>query len=86
MKSLCSDQSVGQSFQTMLKSHTVSAFPLMEKYSCSTELTSEITAEYFFYDNFQILFKTADIGLLLSSIVPKVCLLVISQRKSAQQF
>ena len=27
MKSLYSDQSVGQSFQIMLKSHTVSAFP-----------------------------------------------------------
>ncbi len=35
---LYSDQSVGQSLQTMLESHTVSAFPLMEKYSCSTEL------------------------------------------------
>lgn len=35
---LYSDQSVGQSFQTMLESHTVSAFPLMGKYSCSTEL------------------------------------------------
>lgn len=31
--------SVGQSFQAMLESHTVSAFLLMEKYSCSTELT-----------------------------------------------
>ena len=30
------DQNVGQSFQTMLESHTVSAFLLMEKYSCST--------------------------------------------------
>ena len=32
----------------------------------------------FFYDNFQILFQTANISLLLSNIVPKVCLLVIS--------
>ena len=37
-KSLYSDQSVGQSFQTMLESHTVLAFSLMEQYSCSTEL------------------------------------------------
>ena len=38
----------------------------------------------FLCDNFQILFQTADISLLLSNIVPKVCLLVISHRKSAQ--
>ena len=37
----------------------------------------------FFYVNFQILFQTADISLLLSNIVPRVCLLVISQRESA---
>ena len=37
----------------------------------------------FFYDNFQILFQTADISLLLSNIVLRVCLLVISQRESA---
>ena len=37
----------------------------------------------FFYVNFQILFQTADISLLLSNIVPRVCLLVISQRGSA---
>lgn len=35
---LYSNRSVGQSFQTMLESHTVSAFPLIKKYSCSTEL------------------------------------------------
>ncbi|MGN0245378.1 MAG: hypothetical protein ACI4DK_05385 [Lachnospiraceae bacterium] len=35
-------------------------------------------------DNFQILFQTADISLLLSNIIPKVCLLVISHGKSAQ--
>ena len=33
---------------------------------------------------FQILFQTADIVLLLSNIVPKVCLLVILHRESAQ--
>ena len=38
MKSLYSDKSVGQSFQIMLESHTVSAFLLIENYSCSTEL------------------------------------------------
>ena len=38
----------------------------------------------FFYVNFQILFQTADISLLLSNIMPKVCLLVISHGKSAQ--
>ncbi len=38
MKSLYSDKSVGQSFQIMVESHTVSAFLLMENYSCSTEL------------------------------------------------
>ena len=32
----------------------------------------------FFDDNFQILFQTANIGLLLANIVPKVCLLGIS--------
>lgn len=37
----------------------------------------------FFYVNFQILFQTADISLLLSNIVPRVYLLVISQRESA---
>lgn len=37
----------------------------------------------FFYVNFQILFQTADISLLLSNIVPRVSLLVISQRESA---
>ena len=37
----------------------------------------------FFYVNFQILFQTADISLLLSNIVLRVCLLVISQRESA---
>ena len=37
----------------------------------------------FFYVNFQILFQTADISLLLSNIVPRVRLLVISQRESA---
>ena len=31
----------------------------------------------FFYVNFQILFQTADIGLLIANIVPEVCLLVI---------
>ena len=31
----------------------------------------------FFYVNFQILFQTVDIGLLLANIVPEVCLLVI---------
>ena len=38
----------------------------------------------FLRDNFQILFQTADISLLLSNIMPKVCLLVISHRKSVQ--
>ena len=28
----------------------------------------------FFFDNYQILFQTADIGLLLANIVPEVCL------------
>ncbi len=37
----------------------------------------------FFYVNFRILFQTADISLLLSNIVLRVCLLVISQRESA---
>ena len=37
----------------------------------------------FFYVNFQILFQTVDISLLLSNIVLRVCLLVISQRESA---
>ena len=31
-----------------------------------------------------IFFKIDDMGLLLSNIVPKVCLLVISRRESAQ--
>lgn len=39
----------------------------------------------FFYDNFQILFHTADIGLLLSNIMSNVCLFVILHRESAQQ-
>ena len=38
----------------------------------------------FFYVNFQILFQTADIGLLLANIVPEVCLFTILRRKSAQ--
>ena len=38
----------------------------------------------FFYDKFQILFQTADIGLLLSNIVPEVCRFVMFNRKSAQ--
>ena len=38
----------------------------------------------FFYVNFQILFQTADISLLLSNIVPEVCLFVILYRKSVQ--
>ena len=38
----------------------------------------------FLRDNFQILFQTADISLLLSNIMPKVCLLVISHGKSVQ--
>ena len=38
----------------------------------------------FFFDNYQILFQTADIGLLLANIVPEVCLFVILHRKSAQ--
>ena len=38
----------------------------------------------FFYDKFQVLFQTADIGLLLANIVPEVCLFVILHRKSAQ--
>ena len=36
----------------------------------------------FFYDNFQNLFQTADIGLLLANIVPEDCLFVIIMRKS----
>ena len=35
----------------------------------------------FFYDKFQVLFQTADIGLLLASIMPRVCLFVILHRK-----
>ena len=31
-----------------------------------------------FFGNYQILFQTANIGLLLANIVPKVCLLGIS--------
>ena len=38
----------------------------------------------FFYVNFQILFQTADIGLLLVNIVPEVCLFIILHRESAQ--
>lgn len=38
----------------------------------------------FFYDNFQNLFQTADIGLLLANIVPEVCLFIILHRESAQ--
>ena len=38
----------------------------------------------FFYVNFQILFQTADIGLLLANIVPEVCLFIILHRESAQ--
>ena len=30
----------------------------------------------FFCDNFQILFRTADIDLILANIVPEVCLLI----------
>ena len=38
----------------------------------------------FFVNNFQIFFQIFDISLLLSNIVPKVCLSIISHRKSAQ--
>ena len=38
----------------------------------------------FFYVNFQILFQTADISLLLSNIAPEVCLFVILHRENAQ--
>ena len=36
------------------------------------------------FDNSPILFQTADISLLLSNIVTKVCLFIISRRESAQ--
>ena len=35
----------------------------------------------FFYDKFQILFQTTDVGLLLASIMSRVCLFVILHRK-----
>lgn len=38
----------------------------------------------FLRDNFQILFQTADISLLLSNIAPEVCLFVILHRENAQ--
>lgn len=38
-----------------------------------------------FFGNYQILFQTADIGLLLSNIMSNVCLFVILHRESAQQ-
>ena len=37
-----------------------------------------------FFGNYQILFQTADIGLLFANIVPEVCLFVILHRKSAR--
>ena len=38
-----------------------------------------------FFGNYQILFQTADIGLLFANIVPEVCLFVILHRTQGEQ-
>ena len=55
----------------------------MEKYNSCSYLCFHLKMR-FFYDNFQNLFQTADIGLLFANIVPEACLFVILRRKSAR--